>query len=145
MNLPHLNLLQLTKWSLTVRYGGLAKTLTTTFYALVCASILCCQLQPVVFVTILNSLYTYHTHTHTPGDRYDPEPRSRSQHRHADKSKEESFYDEDPRGPIGRRDNGDVSGRAYKDRDVTSRPYRDASPEEEEEEEEEEKNEEKQQ
>ena len=85
-----------------------------------------------------------HTHTHTPGDRYDPEPRSRSQHRHADKSKEESFYDEDPRGPIGRRDNGDVSGRAYKDRDVTSRPYRDASPEEEEEEEEE-KNEEKQQ
>lgn len=91
-------------------------------------------------------LLTHILHTHAPGDRYDQEPRSRSQHRHADKSKEESFYDEDPRGPIGRSpytDNGDMSGRAYKDKDVTSRPYRDISPDEEEEEEE--KNEEKQQ
>ena len=85
-------------------------------------------------------------HIHTPGDRYDQEPRLRSQHHRADKSKEESYYDEDPRGPIGRSpytDNGDVSGRTYKD--FASRPYRDVSPtKEEEEEEEEEAKEEKQ-
>ena len=87
-------------------------------------------------------------HTHTPGDRYDQEPRLRSQHHPADKSKDESYYDEDPRGPIGRSpytDNGDVSGRTYRDKDFASRPYRDVSPmKEEEEEEEEEAKEEKQ-
>ena len=136
-------------------YEGLTRTV---YHLPLCLHLIpACQLSavncnkshvPCESIAVLNSLHTYHTHTHTPGDRYDQEPRLRSQHRHADMSKDESYYDEDPRGPIGKSpytDNGGVSDRTYRDKDFASRPYRDISPtKEEEEEEEEEAKEEKQ-